>query len=385
MGHLMLVTAFGLNEPVPAVARYRALMRGWATGCGPVTCLALTTSPSQTAAVGPGIRVVGTPVEGPGGWRGQGLLALRNQLSIMKSSGAVPHAILLMDRDPVFLLGGIGLARRYGVPAIHEITEYPDLVATGRASAARMEVFRRWCLPRLDGVMVISPALETWVRARSTVPIVEIGGMVELPGPIEARTDGGPVVFGYCGSLNEMKDGLGCLIRALSSLQHSAEFRLRVIAGPHTDAEAEAILAAIRDGGLEGMVDVEGPIPPMEVHRRLSACDVLVLPRPVSRQAEAGLPTKLGEYLASGRPVITTAVGVIPRLIEPGVEAEVIAPNDVAQLSGALGRMLESPGRREEIGRAGRRLAHRLWDPKAAALRLSRFVDEVNCGPVASG
>ena len=48
---------------------------------------------------------------------------------------------------------------------------------------------------------------------------------------------------------------------------------------------------------------------------------LLALARPDSIQAQGGFPTKLGEYLATGRPVVVTKVGEIPDYLEDGVNA----------------------------------------------------------------
>ena len=48
---------------------------------------------------------------------------------------------------------------------------------------------------------------------------------------------------------------------------------------------------------------------------------MLVLARPDNIQAKGGFPTKLGEYLATGNPVVVTKVGEIPNYLIDGVNA----------------------------------------------------------------
>ena len=48
--------------------------------------------------------------------------------------------------------------------------------------------------------------------------------------------------------------------------------------------------------------------------------------RPDSRQARGGFPTKLGEYLATGKPVCVTKVGEITVYLEDNVSAFLAEP-----------------------------------------------------------
>jgi len=57
---------------------------------------------------------------------------------------------------------------------------------------------------------------------------------------------------------------------------------------------------------IEDRVEFAGQVPRGAIPRELAASTLLALARPTSQQADAGLPTKLGEYLAVGRPVVVT-------------------------------------------------------------------------------
>jgi glycosyltransferase involved in cell wall biosynthesis len=66
----------------------------------------------------------------------------------------------------------------------------------------------------------------------------------------------------------------------------------------------------------------------------LASCDILVLARKNSQYAQAGFPTKLGEYFATEKPVIMTNVGDITNYFTDGKElmiAEADNPDSVAK------------------------------------------------------
>lgn len=89
----------------------------------------------------------------------------------------------------------------------------------------------------------------------------------------------------------------------------------------------------------------------------LQEASVLALPRPASVQARHGFPTKLGEYLASGNPVIVTSVGEIPDYLTDGVNALIAEPGNVESFGGKLKEILSNLSSSEQIGKNGKTTA----------------------------
>ena len=91
-----------------------------------------------------------------------------------------------------------------------------------------------------------------------------------------------------------------------------------------------------------------------DVARLLGSASVAVVP---SEWAEAfGLAVV--ESMAAGVPVVATAVGGIPELIDPGVTGVLVEPGKPNELASALRRLLDDPAARARMGEAGRRIAH---------------------------
>jgi glycosyltransferase involved in cell wall biosynthesis len=94
----------------------------------------------------------------------------------------------------------------------------------------------------------------------------------------------------------------------------------------------------------------------------MSRARCLVLPRPDSQQARAGFPTKLGEYLALGRPVVVTKVGEIPRFLEDGRTAYLVETGHVENFANKLREVFADRERAEKIGLAGKEVAKSCFD-----------------------
>jgi hypothetical protein len=115
-----------------------------------------------------------------------------------------------------------------------------------------------------------------------------------------------------------------------------------------------------------------------DVPRFMAACDVLIMPWNRSRWIEACNPVKLKEYLAVGRPVVSTSYPAL----EPYVDCVRVA-DDPDGFAEAITDALKHPG----DGAAGReRVAAETWDAKGMQVidELSRCGVEPEAKPIAA-
>jgi glycogen synthase len=168
---------------------------------------------------------------------------------------------------------------------------------------------------------------------------------------LRARLPGDPdvPVIGFVGSLNGSK-GIDVLRDAVLELNASRPVRLAVAGdGPLRPLLAEAA----RTPGAPS-ISLLGRIPGLDIPRFLSAVDVLVLP-----SYDEGQPRAVIEGLAMARPVVATAVGGVPELIQHGVNGLLVPPGDRAALLDALKRLIGDEALRARLGQRGRRDAMR--------------------------
>ncbi len=83
-----------------------------------------------------------------------------------------------------------------------------------------------------------------------------------------------------------------------------------------------------------------------------------------------GMPLALMEAMAAGVPVIATAVGGIPELIEHERSGLLVGPGDVAQIAAYVDALLGDVRRRQALGECARARAAVSWPQRAAALRM---------------
>jgi len=107
--------------------------------------------------------------------------------------------------------------------------------------------------------------------------------------------------------------------------------------------ERNKIETEIKNFKLHNDVILTGQI--KEAHRFLKAFDVFVLP-----SVKEGFPWALLEAMSAKIPVIATAVGVIPEIIENGKNGILVEPKNSQQIAKAIKEILENDYLRQEMG-----------------------------------
>jgi colanic acid/amylovoran biosynthesis glycosyltransferase len=141
------------------------------------------------------------------------------------------------------------------------------------------------------------------------------------------------------GRLDEVK-GFPVLLQACSRLKRQGvQLQCHIIGdGPQRDE----LRAEIERLELEDCVVMLGALPSQEIEHELAVADVFVLASHRSRQGNMdGIPVALMEAMASGVPVVSTAVSGIPELVEDGRTGLLVPASDPVALSDAIRRMLE--------------------------------------------
>ena len=121
----------------------------------------------------------------------------------------------------------------------------------------------------------------------------------------------------------------------------------------------------------------------VRVHHGLSATSPALLEL-YRKAAIFALPTRGDcfsiaslEAMASGLPVIVSAVGGIADIVEPGESGHLIAPSDGRALAEALRTLISDPGRARAMGTRGRRLVEERFDAKKTADRLFEILTAI--------
>jgi glycosyltransferase involved in cell wall biosynthesis len=179
----------------------------------------------------------------------------------------------------------------------------------------------------------------------------------------------------FIGVMNNAKDGIDILIDAFATIAFDyPELFLYLFGFYHYDTPGH--LKQINELGLGNRIFYKGEVGRDEIPGILINAELLALPRPDSKQAQGGFPTKLGEYLAIGKPVCVTKVGEIPDYLEDEVSAFMAEPGSVDSFADAMRRTLSDPELAKKVGANGRKIAEQHFNMDIQAVRLYSFLLE---------
>jgi colanic acid/amylovoran biosynthesis glycosyltransferase len=130
----------------------------------------------------------------------------------------------------------------------------------------------------------------------------------------------------------------------------------------------------IKQAGLSNEVRLLGGRTYQEVIQELRRTDVVVSPAVPTRNGKReGIPNVLKEAMACGVPVVASAVGGIPELVEDGQSGILVAPRDAALLADALKGLSSDPVLRSRLGRSGRAKVERDFNLKTSTTKRAQL------------
>ena len=210
-------------------------------------------------------------------------------------------------------------------------------------------------------VMAGNPYLATYARrVNQNVTIIPTTIDTDKYKPLAYDRESRPIVIGWTGSYSTVQH-LDTLRETLKKLAGQTTFRLRVIGTPSYQIDG---------------IDVEAM--PWRAHTELedlSKIDIGIMPLPDDNWSKGKCGLKALQFMALGIPTVCSPVGV---------NTEIIQDNENGMLAGSeeewikkLSILLESPERREQLGRAGRRTVEQKYSAVSQAPRVYEIFKSV--------
>jgi len=186
-------------------------------------------------------------------------------------------------------------------------------------------------------------------------------------------------IITYCGDLSQSKDGVMDLIKSFSIISEEfPDINLKLIGKNNDSYYMKSLTKLIADLYLSDRVVLTGYMNPDDIPVELYKSRLLVLSRPDNIQARGGFPTKLGEYLATGVPVVVTSVGELPHYLEDEKNAFMAISGDIGSFADAMRRALSNDKLSIQVGLAGRETALNYFSHEAQGKLISEFLHKVN-------
>jgi glycosyltransferase involved in cell wall biosynthesis len=281
-----------------------------------------------------------------------------------------------------YLVFGL-LARLLGCHVAVVLTDPPGIaLATDSRLARLMKHIDSWLigyfLARMDAVLALAPDLV--LRLAPNQPALVFPGILEsildipaasLDSHSRSLSNDGLFTIVYAGGLSQAY-GVDRLIDAVLGFEPGVTVRLKLYGRGDQAMSIRRLVEEETRIVYGGFVDAATLLP------ELCAADLLINPRPTSEDfATMSFPSKLIEYLATGRPVLTTRIPSIPATLSEhfyyikdesteGIRTAIRAVMDLSILN------------RSKKGIAAQQFVQKQFSEAATGRKIAEFINNLN-------
>ncbi len=272
-----------------------------------------------------------------------------------------PFDVVHAGNPPDFLLLAVRSLRRQGTKLVfdhHDLVPelYRAKYGGGKGIMYRVAVaLERIAFRMADAVICTNDSYRAVAtgrggRAPQDVFVVRNGPDLERFRPVDpepAWRAGRAHLIGYLGIMGP-QDGVDHAVRALAAIAGRDDWHAVFVGDGESLEDMRALAAEL---GIADRVTFAGWRYDDDIRQILSTCDVCLAPDPPSPLNDVSTMIKIPEYLAMGCAV--ASYDLTESRVSAGDAAEYATPGDPEALGAAVARLLDDPGRRAAMARAG--------------------------------
>lgn len=238
-----------------------------------------------------------------------------------------------------------------------EETEYPKIFNRSKRKLSIKRYLKHY--KKCDGMLVMTNELKAYYSNLKTKRIFILPMTVDID-RFETNNDNITIenYFVYVGGSGGFKrDGVKNIIEGFNSFfKDNPQYKLYIV-GPLDKSNPLQIEIEkyLHEENILEQVIFKGAVSSSEIPNYLNRATGIVM-TPQENFISGGFPTKLGEFLASGRPVIVTDVGEISRYLSKR-NSFLIKPGNNILIAKAMKGIISDVNKANEIGKIGKETA----------------------------
>lgn len=243
--------------------------------------------------------------------------------------------------------------------------------------------------PIVDGFIVISEELKIFVNqfASANGKILKIPILVDFKFYSEYRVNNKfevkqPYIL-HASTLNDAKDGIISVFKAFAIIHKKFNYPVHFYLTNKIGLKKviKVIEEIIKTNDLEKYVHfLNEPSDEILINYQ-KACSLTVINKINSEQNRFNFSTRLGEFLALGKPVITTRIGEVKNYLQNGVNCLFVEPNSSEEIAEKIIYLINNKDQADKIGRDGQEIAKKFFDYTLYSEKLKIFFNEINSKP----
>ena len=238
--------------------------------------------------------------------------------------------------------------------------------------------------PKYDGVIAISDALVALAKQYSSprcvvekVPILVDYKKYDL----EDRSSEAqyPYIF-HSGTLYEQKDGILGMIEAFgkATKRHSIPLHFISTGQKENSPHCNDIERLIKKYQIQDRIHFVGYLSAEELREALSKASLVIINKYPTQQNVYCFSTKLGEYMAAGKPIVITRVGEAMNWIKDNKDAVVVEPQNNDELTETIVDLFNNPQKRIDLGFNAKITCEKAFDYRNYGALLAGMLNKIS-------
>lgn len=271
------------------------------------------------------------------------------------------------------------------VPVVLELCEWPLAIAdTKNKGFKKAYAFCHDAVLSVDAVIPISSYIEKEVltiaaAAGKTIPSFKIPILIDVEdtdySDDSADNNQQPYLL-YAGAISYFD--IAKLVVDISAELKKDNIQIKIkFTGGGSKNLFDALKEYARDKGVLDNFEFTGFLSDEDLAKLMLGATALLAPLPENLQSTSRFPTKLGFYLASGRPVITNAVGEVTQYLQDNVNAFVASNCQAGMIADKIRTVLGNQSHAKTIGENGKTCAFKNFHFIRAAEGVRSFFESL--------
>ncbi|MFC1917792.1 glycosyltransferase [Chloroflexota bacterium] len=255
----------------------------------------------------------------------------------------------------------IRLGKKYRVPVVHRNIDMLHKVVPNPVKRAMTKFFEKRVYPQVDKLLALTPAYRDYVvglsadEAKTSLLLFPIDQNIFHPGidssdlrrKWEISEEDSIITFiGGLYRFGALQELISCFPEVIREIPNA---KLVIVGDGPARPDLEQTVAKL---GLSSNVIITGPQPFLDMPKYINMADICVNAFPTRGFTRDVFSAKILQYLACGKPTVSSALTGISCVIS-GEECGVIYADSVDDIVRELVALLKSPEKRAILGQAG--------------------------------
>lgn len=279
------------------------------------------------------------------------------------------------------LLKVIHLRKAFYISELCELP-YGTGLENSRTRAQRIFAYKH-LFPKYDGIIAISKPLadEAHKHCSKRTIIIKVPILVDFDYfdiPDRSSEADFPYIF-HAGTLYEQKDGIIGMIEAFGLATRKLNTPIHFVLTGDIDKSPhkEEIKTLISKYNLEGLIHFLGYVTHEDLKKYLSKSTLVIINKYPTQQNMYCFSTKLGEYMAAGKPLIITKIGEAMNWLTNGYDSIIVEANNITQLSDAIIYSFSNVKSIKTMGNNARNSCKQFFDYRNNSVALSDMLKQI--------